>query len=197
MRVGRNRNSWVKNCVSIGLASGFVEPLESTGIFFIQHAIEQLVTYFPRGRNDEFSIKSYNQTVADLIDGVREFLTLHYVAGTRSDNPFWKSTKNDLFIPEGLKERLDLWKVRLPSKRTIKSTYHGFPQYSYCSMLLGLGHRPAQNSPILDHMGDAAALQVFDRIRAKSEQLKRSLPSHYEYLAAKYGRPEISIGTAG
>ena len=61
MRIGRSRNSWVKNCVAIGLSSGFVEPLESTGIFFIQHGIEELVNHFPDGTVDEEMIDSYNR----------------------------------------------------------------------------------------------------------------------------------------
>jgi len=187
MRVGRNRNSWVKNCVAIGLASGFVEPLESTGIFFIHHAIEQLVNHFPRQVSHEETVKSYNKAISDCIDGVREFLTLHYVAGTRSDTPFWKATKNELVVPEPLAERLKLWKTRLPSKRTINPNYHGFPPYSYCVMLLGLGHRPEHSLPALDHVEDESALVVFDQIRKGTERLTATLPWLYDYLSARYG----------
>jgi tryptophan 6-halogenase len=187
MRVGRNRNSWVKNCVAVGLASGFVEPLESTGIFFIHHAIEQLVNHFPRKVNDEEAMKSYNKAIGDCIDGVREFLTLHYVAGTRSDTPFWKATKRELLVPDPLAERLRLWKTRLPSKRTINPNYHGFPPYSYCVMLLGLGHRPERCLPALDHVEDLSALAVFDQIRKRTERLTTTLPWLYDYLSARYG----------
>ncbi|MEV4753488.1 tryptophan halogenase family protein, partial [Streptosporangium sp. NPDC049248] len=69
MRIGRNRDSWVKNCVAIGLSSAFVEPLESTGIFFIQHAIEQLVKHFPDQRWDSEQIAAYNTRVANAVDG--------------------------------------------------------------------------------------------------------------------------------
>src|SRR4029079_10940313 len=74
MRIGRCRNSWVKNCVAIGLASGFVEPLESTGIFFIQHGIEDLVRHLPNGSPDEAVVAHYNELVGECIDGVRDFL---------------------------------------------------------------------------------------------------------------------------
>jgi tryptophan halogenase len=187
MRVGRNRNSWVKNCVAVGLASGFVEPLESTGIFFIHHAIEQLVNHFPRKVTGEEAMKSYNKAIADCIDGVREFLTLHYVAGTRSDTPFWKATKKELVVPEPLAERLRLWKTRLPSRRSINPNYHGFPPYSYCVMLLGLGHRPDCSLPVLDDVEDASALAVFEQIRKRTERLTTTLPWLYDYLSARYG----------
>jgi tryptophan halogenase len=186
MRIGRNRNSWVKNCVAIGLASGFVEPLESTGIFFIQHGIEQLVSQFPRKTFDEESIKSYNRAVADVIDGVREFLTLHYAASTRNDTAFWKATKTDFLIPPELTERLTLWKKRLPTNRTINPRYHGFEAYSYSCMLLGLGHRPESSSPALDYKDESRALATLEGISREAYRLVQTLPSLHNYLTQRY-----------
>lgn len=186
MRIGRNRNSWVKNCVAIGLASGFVEPLESTGIFFIQHGIQQLATHFPRKTFDEESIASYNRAVADVIDGVREFLTLHYAASTRNDTAFWKATKTDFLIPTELAERLKLWKKRLPTNRTINSRYHGFEAYSYACMLLGLGYRPASSLPALDYQDESRAVAALDGIRRETRRLVQSLPSLHNYLTQRY-----------
>jgi 2-polyprenyl-6-methoxyphenol hydroxylase-like FAD-dependent oxidoreductase len=197
MRIGRNRNSWVKNCVAIGLSSGFVEPLESTGIFFIQHGIEELVNYFPRKKFDEESIKSYNRAVANCIDGVREFLTLHYVASTRADTPFWKAAKHEIKVPGDLAERLALWKHRLPTNKTINPHYHGFEAYSYSVMLLGLGFRPTSSLPALDFMDDRPALAVFDSIRERSLQLTATLPSQYEYLASRYDHLAVRTETVG
>jgi len=184
MRIGRSRRSWVKNCVAIGLSSGFVEPLESTGIFFIQHGIEQLVADFPDKLFNEGLIASYNRSVANCIDGIRDFLILHYHASTRTDTPFWKATKADIKIPDTLKERLDLWKVRLPDNRNINQDYHGFEAYSYSVMLLGLGLRPTSNLPVLDHLDDRKALAAFDSIRERTDHLCKTLPTQYEYLTA-------------
>jgi tryptophan halogenase len=186
MRIGRNRNSWVKNCVAIGLASGFVEPLESTGIFFIQHGIEQLVSQFPRKTFDEESIMSYNRAVADVIDGVREFLTLHYAASTRNDTAFWKATKTDFLISPELTERLKLWKKRLPTNRTINPRYHGFEAYSYSCMLLGLGHRPESSSPALDYKDESRALATLEGISRETYRLVQTLPSLHNYLTQRY-----------
>ena len=84
MRIGRCRNSWVKNCVAIGLSSGFVEPLESTGIFFIQHGIEELVNHFPGGAHRRGDGRAATTGwSAECIDGVRDFLTLHYCTTDR------------------------------------------------------------------------------------------------------------------
>jgi tryptophan halogenase len=184
MRIGRSRNSWVKNCVAIGLASGFVEPLESTGIFFIQHGIEELVANFPDKSFDAELRNSYNKAVADCIDGVRDFLILHYCASSRCDTPFWKATGHELVIPADLKERLKLWKTRLPNSRNINLNYHGFEAYSYSVMLLGLGYRPKHSLRTLDHMVDEKALVMFRAIRERAVHLCRTLPSQYEYLTA-------------
>jgi tryptophan halogenase len=196
MRIGRNRNSWVKNCVAIGLSSGFVEPLESTGIFFIQHGIEELVNYFPSTEINEQSTKSYNKAVADCIDGVREFLTLHYVASSRADTPFWKATKHDIKVPPDLAGRLALWRHRLPTNKTINPNYHGFEAYSYSVMLLGLGFRPAKSLPTLDFMDHSGAINVFKELRRRTEYLTNTLPSQYEYLASRYQHSEQTAQAA-
>lgn len=184
MRIGRSRNSWAKNCVAIGLASGFVEPLESTGIFFIQHGIEELVANFPDQAFEEELRNSYNKAVADCIDGVRDFLILHYAASNRYDTPFWKATAHELVIPEDLKERMKVWKTRLPNTRNVNLNYHGFEAYSYSVMLLGLGHRPVHSLRTLDHMMDQKAWVTFRAIKERSDHLCRTLPSQYEYLTA-------------
>jgi flavin-dependent dehydrogenase len=182
MRIGRCRNSWVKNCVAIGLSSGFVEPLESTGIFFIQHGIEELVSHFPGDSIDEEAVKSYNRTVAACIDGVRDFLVLHYCTTDRDDTEFWRATKR-VQIPESLDERLALWKKRLPNAKTINATYHGFEFYSYSVMLLGLNYRPDSSLPTLDHLDTAKAEWAFSVLREKTKRLVSTLPSQREYLA--------------
>ena len=164
MRVGRNRNSWVRNCVAIGLSSGFVEPLESTGMFFIHNSVEQLVTHFPDTHIDEHVVRSYNRSVGDCIDGVREFLILHYVASNRADTKFWQATKHDLAVPPELRERLALWGKQLPTKRSIDQNFHGFSPYSYAVMLLGLGSVPERSLPALDGLDDGPALAAFEQI---------------------------------
>lgn len=186
MRIGRNRNSWVKNCVAIGLSSGFVEPLESTGIFFIQHGIEELVSHLPEKELNEELIKSYNRAVAECIDGVRDFLTIHYYGSSRMDTPFWKATKHDIVIPDELMDRLRLWKTRLPNSKNINTKYHGFESYSYSVMLMGLGYRPENNLPILNHLNDEKALASFNEMKQRADYLCSTLPSQYEYLKTMY-----------
>ncbi len=182
MRIGRNRRSWVNNCVAIGLSNGFVEPLESTGIFFIQHGIEQLVKHFPDQRWDPALAQDYNNRVAHMIDGVKEFLVLHYRAATRDDTPYWKEAKIRA-IPDGLAERMKLARSHLLDAETIYPYYHGFETYSWNTMLLGLGWTPTTAKPALAHLDDAGARKEFATLREDAERMVAALPSCYEYLA--------------
>ncbi len=191
MRIGRSRNSWVKNCVAIGLSSGFVEPLESTGIFFIQNGIEELVNHLPGDDFEEETAKSYNKVVGEAIDGVRDFLILHYRTTDRNDTEFWRATKS-LKLPESLEDRFALWKKRLPNARNINPSFHGFESYSYSVMLLGLNYQPEKSLPALDHIDPAGAHRVFRSMKEKTERLVSTLPSQLDYLSrvrAEVGAP--------
>lgn len=186
MRIGRNRRSWVHNCVAIGLSSGFVEPLESTGIFFIQHGIEQLVRHWPEQGADPLLAQGYNESVARCLDGVREFLVLHYKAATRSDTPYWKAT-DARELPPGMAGRLRLWESKLPSESSVYPHYHGFESYSYNVMLSGLGRVPRRHHAALDQLLSGAAEQQFAEVRREAGRLAVELPSQYEYLAQLHG----------
>jgi tryptophan halogenase len=182
MRIGRSRRSWVGNCVAVGLSSGFVEPLESTGIFFVQHAVEQLVKHFPDDDWDEGLRDSYNSVVARCADGVREFLVLHYRLAARADNDYWRDAKTRV-LPDGLAERLELWRTRLPDSESVYPHYHGFEPYSYVCMVLGLGGLPLRSSPALRLLDDSAARAEFRRVQEQAEHLVATLPGQHEFFA--------------
>ena len=188
MRIGRNRNSWVNNCVAIGLSSGFVEPLESTGIFFIHHGIEQLVRHWPDDNWDEGLRTSYNSKVAHCLDGVRDFLVFHYYGAARADNAYWRDAKTRP-LPDGLADRIEQWRTRLPDAQSIYPYYHGFSAYSYTCMLLGLGgvtSRPCPALPLLEGAGSAG--KTIGAIRDTARQIVQTLPSHSDYLAHLHSR---------
>jgi tryptophan halogenase len=183
MRVGRCRRLWVKNCVAIGLAGGFVEPLESTGIFFVQLGIEELVNHLPATFDaDENAALSYNKIVGECIDGVRDFLQVHFRASDRVDTPFWRATK-ETKLSDSLRARLEMWKARLPEARTIVEAFHGFKADSWAVILLGLGYWPASYLRILDSANETEAREMFTRVRERADFLARRLPSCYEYLS--------------
>ncbi len=172
----------MKNCVAIGLSSGFVEPLESTGIFFIQNGIEEMVNHFTGGADDEETIKSYNKVTGACVDGVRDFLICHYRTTDRTDTEFWRAAKR-VPVTEDLAERLALWKRRLPNARNINPAFHGFESYSYSVMMMGLNYQPETSLPALDHIDPAGAHRAFRMMREKTNRLVATLPSQVEYLS--------------
>jgi flavin-dependent dehydrogenase len=182
MRIGRSERSWVKNCVAIGLSSGFVEPLESTGIFFIQNGVEQLVRHLPDHHDDEALRRAYNRQIAGVMDGVREFLVLHYYAAAREDTAYWRDTKTRR-LPDGLAARIEQWRHKLPDEDSVHPYFHGFEPYSYIAMILGLGGLPVRSRPVLARMDDTAALREFDRVRRQAAVLVERLPAQADYLA--------------
>lgn len=182
MRIGRTRNSWTKNCVAIGLASGFVEPLESTGIFFIQNNIENLVKHFPDADWNPTLRESFNRAVNHAMDGVREFLVLHYRGAARTDNQYWRDAKTRE-LPDGLAGRLQQWQNKMPDAENIYPYYHGFEAYSYVSMLLGLGGIPLSAPPALAHMDRISARKELGLVRDQARDLVSKLPDQYEYFA--------------
>ncbi|MET0236206.1 MAG: tryptophan halogenase family protein [Kibdelosporangium sp.] len=186
MRIGRSKRAWVRNCVAIGLSNGFVEPLESTGIFFIQNGIEQLVKHFPDGVRDEQLRRGYNQHVANMIDGVREFLVLHYYGAARDDNQYWKDAKTRR-MPDGLAERLEAWRTRLPDTESVFPYYHGFEPYSYHAMILGLGRLGVRASPALALADPVNAVKELQLMHDKAADLVARLPSQYEYFTSMRG----------
>lgn len=182
MRIGRSARSWVNNCVAIGLSSGFVEPLESTGIFFIQHGIEQLVKHFPGPDWDPALRDSYNRVTANCMDGVREFLALHYWGAARADNDYWRDTKTRE-VPDALRERADRWRTKLPDPDSIFEHYHGFEAYSWLCMVLGLGGIPVRPTPAIGLLDPSPARKEFQAVRDTARDLVAKLPSQYEYFA--------------
>jgi flavin-dependent dehydrogenase len=192
MRIGRSERSWEKNCVAVGLSSGFVEPLESTGIFFIQNAVEQLVKHFPGDGDHEALRASYNRQVGHVMDGVREFLYLHYFAAARGDNEYWKDTKRRP-VPEGLGERLEQWASRLPDQETVFPYFHGFEPYSYVAMILGLGGLSPRPLPVLARLDDSAAQKELQLVRDQARTLVGRLPNQYDYVAQLQARSPAAV----
>jgi hypothetical protein len=114
LRVGRTQRSWVGNCVAIGLSSGFIEPLESTSIQFVDYACRRLLRTWPNRDFEPAPIAKYNAGIATLYEEVRDFLGLHFTLGNRRDTPYWRSLAHDLRRSDALRHCLDLWRHALP-----------------------------------------------------------------------------------
>ena len=113
MRVGRSRRSWVGNCVAIGLSGGFIEPLESTAIQFVDYACRRLLQCLPSTDFEPAPIAKFNAQIASLYEDVRDFLGLHFTLGDRQDSAYWRMIRHDIKRSDRLEHCLELWRHAL------------------------------------------------------------------------------------
>lgn len=136
MRVGRVRNAWVKNCLAVGLSGGFIEPLESTAIHMIDHAVRWFAEHLPTRDISPALRNRYNRQVDKLYDEVLDFICLHYRLGNRTDDQYWIDARTEMKISDRLAENLELWQHRLPAYHDIEhATLFDFRVYQ--AVLLG------------------------------------------------------------
>jgi hypothetical protein len=193
-RVGRNRRAWIKNCVGIGLSSCFLEPLESTGIYFIYAALYHLVKYFPDKTFDPALINKFNQDIEEMFDDTRDFIQTHFYFSPRTDTKFWLANKT-LQLTDKINEKIALYRAGLPVNQpvTTESDYYDnfdaeFKNYwtngSYYCILTGLGVLPDKTLPILRYKPESLnqANLIFDNIKLQQNYLLKNLPTHYDLL---------------
>ncbi len=175
---GRRKTFWHKNCVAIGLAAGFLEPLESTSIMLIQNGIARLQYHFPDAGFDQPDIYAYNQAMTREYEDIRDFLILHYHAGTRDDSEFWRYC-TAMQVPDSLKHRMDLFRSRgrIPEERGEQFRLH-----SWLAVMWGQGLRPRAPDPLtlsLDRSAVSAWLADTREVIARCCDI---MPSHEAFI---------------
>jgi tryptophan halogenase len=182
MRVGRRESFWIGNCVSVGLASGFVEPLESTGLFFIQIAVELLMEYFPERSCHESLARAYNGYMASVYEETRDFILLHYLLSGGEDTPFWRDSRA-VSVPDTLQDLLALY----DEVGNIRRGLSPFPPTSYHFILAGNGRLPRRPSPQVMRVNFVEACAILDRIKAENSERVASLPTHRALMQSLHG----------
>jgi tryptophan halogenase len=178
-QAGRREQAWIKNCVAIGLSSGFLEPLESTSIHLIQAGITKLLALFPDKGFDPLEIDEYNRLTAQQVELVRDFIILHFKATERSDTPYWDYVRT-MEIPDSLARKIDLFAGR---GRLFQSDYDLFAEPSWIAVLLGQGIVPRQYDALVDSLPEAALVQRLQRMSALIGQTAQAMPGHQTFIA--------------
>lgn len=122
-KVGHRTKAWVNNCVAIGLAGNFIEPLESTGLYLSDLAAVMLAEHFPRGDDWEPLRFRFNRIMANRFYEILDFINLHYCLTRRGDTPFWREVQKPERINGRLKAKLDYWRVKPPSASDFEDQY--------------------------------------------------------------------------
>jgi tryptophan halogenase len=176
---GRRKKFWVKNCVALGLASGFLEPLESTSIHLVQSGIAQLMACFPDRGFPAAEIEQYNRVMTTEYERVRDFLVLHYHATERSDSPFWNYCRT-MSIPDSLQQRLEVFREH---GRIYREEGDIFKDNSWFAVLIGQGVRPAGYDPLVDTLSEAELRRRLAHIKETIGKCVSTMPSHREFIA--------------
>ena len=175
---GRRQVFWEKNCLALGLAAGFLEPLESTAIHLIQTGIAKLLALFPGKRPNPAEIDEYNRLMVSSCEQIRDFLLLHYHATERDGSELWRYCRNRT-LPESLQRKLALFAGR---GRLFRHEDDLFSVTSWVAVLLGQGLRPAGYDELVNAMSDDDLVALLGKMGGSIEQIAGRLPLQQEYI---------------
>ncbi len=177
-KTGRRRKQWVRNVVSVGLASGFLEPLESTSIHLIQSAIVRLIHLFPHQGINASGVNEYNQQSRLEFEQIRDFLILHYHVNERTDSRFWRDMR-EMEIPASLAHKMALF---ADNGQLFREQNDLFLESSWLQVMLGQGISPKDYHPLANNMSDSQLLDMLAKIKAIKDDPLGKLPGHDAFL---------------
>ena len=177
-RTGQRRQHWNKNCIALGLASGFVEPLESTSIHMVQRGIIRLLQMFPFDGIRKPDVEEFNTQMREEFLFIRDFVVMHYHVTERDDTKFWRHCKS-MPIPESLQHRIDLFKE---TGKVFQKAGDVFAENSWTQVMLGQGLMPEQYHPIVNMMSDDELRGFLENIKHNVDRLVEQLPSHQQFI---------------
>ena len=185
-KTGIREKHWHRNCVAIGLSSGFLEPLESTSIHLIQRSIFRFMRMLPLRELVQSEIDEYNQQTRVEWDPIRDFIILHYKLTNRNDSEFWNYVRT-MEVPEALSHRMKLF---AESGRVFREGDELFGENSWIQVMLGQGIMPADHHPIADVMSEKEVRVFLEHIENNVKRTVDRLPSHEAYIA-NYCRAKV------
>ena len=177
-RAGRRTRSWVRNCIAVGLSSGFLEPLESTSIYLIQAAITGLVELFPDREISPLDRDEFNRLIDLEYDRIRDFLILHYHATSRDDTPFWDYVRT-MPVPDTLKEKMELFRRR---GRIVKYREGVFLDASWIAVYIGQGVLPEGYDMRAGIVPQAALTAAMNTLRNRIRTAADAMPEHRQHI---------------
>jgi tryptophan halogenase len=169
---------WNRNCIGLGLAAGFLEPLESTSIHLIQRGVLRLMQMFPAGGITESDREEFNRQMDAEFRYVRDFIILHYHVTERTDSEFWRRCR-DMDIPESLQHRLDLFR---DTGLVFEAESDIFRENSWVQVMLGQGIEPQSYHPIVDMMDEQELRRFMQLQRQKVDHVLGQLPTHQQFI---------------
>ncbi|WP_418356992.1 MULTISPECIES: tryptophan halogenase family protein [Shewanella] len=178
---GRRQQQWVKNCLAIGLSSGFLEPLESTSIHLVQTAIIRLTKLMPHAQINQPLIDEYNRQSKVEFEQIRDVIILHYHLNTRSElDDIWHDCRA-MDIPESLKHKIALFKA---TGNLFRHQEDLFTNEAWLQIMLGQGIMPEDYNPLANMITKAQRLEFLANLNAIYRQQLTLLTSHEQFLTS-------------
>lgn len=174
---GVRRQFWSRNCIAMGLAAGFLEPLESTSIHLVQSAITRLLAMFPDRDCNPILVEEFNRATRFEYERIRDFLIFHYYAQQREE-PLWRDARS-MEIPETLQFKIDHFRN---GGRILFDPTELFQKNNWLAVLAGQEIRPERYHPLADLRGRTDAAKILADIRRAMEQAALSVPTHRQYI---------------
>lgn len=175
---GRRETFWEKNCIAIGLAGGFLEPLESTSIHLIQSSIGKLLSLFPDKGFNHAERAEYNALLGTQYAQIRDFIIAHYKVTKRDDTPFWAYCR-DMEIPDALRQKLELFAHK---GRLVRHDEDLFAEDNWLAILTGQGLIPEGHDPLVDALPEAEVRDNLMRMREVLARAAQGLPGHSAFI---------------
>ncbi len=180
---GQRRELWKLNCLSVGLAGGFIEPLEATAIHLIARGLDFFLRYFPTRDCDPALVREYNRRMTADYEEVRDFIVLHYSATDRDDSPFWQACKH-IPLPTSLQERIELFQSQGAMREGVDPLFRAS---SWQSVFEGMGIRPRTYSPRVDNIDYAHIEATLRTAKSAIAGMVEHLPTHEQFLNGQIG----------
>lgn len=187
LTIGRAQRSWVKNCLAVGLAGGFIEPLESTSIHLIQVAVRRFIDFMPGRDCAPPLVDRFNETTRQMFEDIRDFISMHY-AVSNLRTPFWQAARSEAVIPDAVRERLRLWRHKIPSGLDLDVENPLFSEWSYVYVLFGKHFFDGMELPLDAAIADADFDAFLATMDEKRQRLMSHAPDHRTLLDQIHGR---------
>lgn len=185
---GIRKEIWHKNCLALGLASGFIEPLESTAIHLVYRTLDFFFRFFPDTGFDPALMREFNRRITEDYVEVKDFIVLHYCLTQRDDTPFWARCKTQ-DISENLRRRIDVFKASGSLLETGPEELFRAP--SWYSVLDGMGVMPRRGNLLADRLEIGGLMKLLDEVKPPLERFVATLPGHGEFLKSFCPAPEL------